>query len=114
MASTNTPLPSDFPENGPDSRGSRRRARHPESWIDEIEATLRDADPTTDLDALKTRLSEQLTATRRSLRDASENAGDLMRETLDCTEEYIHARPWQAIGLVAGAAFLFGVVVGRQ
>jgi len=37
-----------------------------------------------------------------------------MRETIDCTEEYIHARPWQAIGLVAGAAFLFGVVVGRQ
>jgi len=113
MASTNTPLPSDFPENGPDNRGSRRRARHPESWIDDIEATLRDADPS-DLDALKARLSEQLTATRRSLRDASDNASVLMRETLVCTEEYIHARPWQAIGLVAGAAFLFGVVVGRQ
>lgn len=113
MASTNTPLPSDFPESGPDNRGSRGRARHPESWIDEIEATLRDADPS-DLDALKARLADQLAATRRSLRDASDNAGDLMRETIDCTEEYIHARPWQAIGLVAGAAFLFGVVVGRQ
>jgi len=113
MASTNTPFPSDFPESGPDDRGSRSRARHPESWIDEIEATLRDADPS-DLDALKARLADQLAATRRSLRDASDNAGDLMRETIDCTEEYIHARPWQAIGLVAGAAFLFGVVVGRQ
>ena len=113
MATTNTPLPSDFPENGPDNRGADRRSRHPESWIDELEATLSDS-AATDLDALKARLSEQLRATRRSLRDASDNAGDLMRETIDCTEEYIHARPWQAIGLVAGAAFLFGVVVGRQ
>lgn len=113
MANTTTPLPSDFPENGPDNRGAHRRSRHPESWIDEIEATLRDADPS-DLDALKARLSDQLDATRRSLRDASENASDLMRETLDCTEEYIHARPWQAVGLVAGAAFLLGVIVGRQ
>ncbi|QKH38785.1 DUF883 domain-containing protein [Achromobacter pestifer] len=113
MASTNTPLPSDFPENGPDNRGAHRRTRHPEAWIDDLEATLRDASAT-DLEALKARLSEQLHATRRSLRDASDHAGDLMRETIDCTEEYIHARPWQAIGLVAGAAFLFGVVVGRQ
>jgi ElaB/YqjD/DUF883 family membrane-anchored ribosome-binding protein len=113
MATTNTPLPSDFPENGPDDSGARRRARHPESWIDELEATLNDKE-STDLEALKLRLAEQLRATRRNLRDASDNAGDLMRETLDCTEEYIHARPWQAIGLVAGAAFLFGVVVGRQ
>ncbi|RSF00619.1 DUF883 family protein [Achromobacter aegrifaciens] len=113
MASTNTPLPSDFPENGPDNRGAHRRARHPEAWIDDLEATLSDASAT-DLEALKARLSEQLHATRRSLRDASDHAGDLMRETIDCTEEYIHARPWQAIGWVAGAAFLFGVVVGRQ
>lgn len=52
--------------------------------------------------------------TRHSLRDASDSAQDMVRETIDCTEQYIHARPWQAIGLVAGAAFLFGVVVGRQ
>ena len=39
MASTNTPLPSDFPENGPDNRGAHRRARHPEAWIDDLEAT---------------------------------------------------------------------------
>ena len=113
MATTNPPLPSDFPENGPDNSGARRRSRHPESWIDELEATLNDKEAT-DLEALRARLSEQLDATRRSLRDASDNATDLMRETIDCTEEYIHARPWQAIGLVAGAAFLFGVVVGRQ
>ena len=52
--------------------------------------------------------------TRPMPRDASDSAQDMVRETIDCTEQYIHARPWQAIGLVAGAAFLFGVVVGRQ
>jgi len=113
MATTNTPMPSDFPENGPDDRGAYRRSRHPESWIDELEATLSDSSAT-DLEALKARLGDQLQATRQSLRDASDNAHDLMRETLDCTEEYIHARPWQAVGLVAGAAFLLGVIVGRQ
>ncbi|MCW0206852.1 MAG: DUF883 domain-containing protein [Achromobacter sp.] len=112
-ATPNPPLPSPSPVNGPYTGGARPRARHPESWIDELEATLNDKEAT-DLEALRSRLSDQLRATRRSLRDASDNASDLMRETLDCTEEYIHARPWQAIGLVAGAAFLFGVVVGRQ
>lgn len=113
MATTNTPMPSDFPENGPDDRGAYRRSRHPESWIDELEATLSDSSAT-DLEALKARLTDQLQATRQSLREASDNAHDLMRETLDCTEEYIHARPWQAVGLAAGAAFLLGVIVGRQ
>ena len=112
MASTPSPLPFDFPESSPNER-AHRRLRQLEAWIDELEATLSDA-AATDLEALKTRLSEQLRATRRNLRDASDNAGDLMRETIDSTEEYIHARPWQAIGLVAGAAFLFGVLVGRH
>ncbi|WP_049051283.1 DUF883 family protein, partial [Achromobacter xylosoxidans] len=75
--------------------------------------TLSDASAT-DLEALKARLAEQLRDTRHSLRNASDSAQDMVRETIDCTEQYIHARPWQAIGLVAGAAFLFGVVVGRQ
>ncbi|MFY2605595.1 DUF883 family protein [Achromobacter ruhlandii] len=113
MANNHTPLPSDFPENGPDERGLRRRRRHPESWIDDLEATLSDASAT-DLEALKARLAEQLRDTRHSLREASDSAQDMVRQTIDCTEQYIHARPWQAIGLVAGAAFLFGVVVGRQ
>ncbi|WP_251865059.1 DUF883 domain-containing protein [Achromobacter sp. Marseille-Q4962] len=113
MASTHNPAPSDFPENGPDDGVARRRARSPESWIDDLEETLRDP-ANADIDALKARLSDQLQATRQSLRAASETANDLVRETLDCTEEYIQARPWQAVGLVAGAAFLFGVLVGRQ
>ena len=113
MASTHNPAPSDFPENGPDDSVARRRARSPESWIDDLEETLRDP-ANADIDALKARLSDQLQATRQSLRAASETANDLVRETLDCTEEYIQARPWQAVGLVAGAAFLFGVLVGRQ
>ncbi|MGE8656729.1 MAG: DUF883 family protein [Achromobacter sp.] len=113
MANNQTPLPSDFPENGADERGARRRRRHPEIWIDELEATLSDT-AATDLETLKARLAEQLRDTRHSLREASDSAQDMVRETIDCTEQYIHARPWQAIGLVAGAAFLFGVVVGRQ
>ncbi|WP_025140777.1 YqjD family protein [Achromobacter sp. DH1f] len=113
MANNHTPLPSDFPEHGPDDRGARGWRRHPESWIDDLEATLSDA-TATDLEALKTRLADQLRDTRRSLRDASDTAHDMVRETIDCTEQYIHARPWQAVGLVAGAAFLFGVIVGRQ
>lgn len=113
MVNNPTPLPSDFPEHGPDERGARSRRRHPESWIDDLEATLSDASAT-DLDALKARLADQLRDTRSSLRDASDSAHDMVRETIDCTEQYIHARPWQAVGLVAGAAFLFGVIVGRQ
>lgn len=113
MVNNPTPLPSDFPEHGADERGTRRRRRHPESWIDDLEATLGDA-TSTDLEALKARLADQLHDARSSLRDASDTAHDMVRETLDCTEQYIHARPWQAVGLVAGAAFLFGVIVGRQ
>lgn len=35
MANNHTPVPSDFPENGPDDRAARRRRRHPESWINQ-------------------------------------------------------------------------------
>ncbi|WP_369334128.1 glycine zipper domain-containing protein [Vibrio cholerae] len=33
---------------------------------------------------------------------------------MDTAEEYVQVRPWQALGMVAGAAFLLGVIVGRN
>ncbi len=111
MEPSNTPHPSDFPENGPDNGRERRSGA--EAWINDLEATLSDSTQQ-DIDALKLRLREQLALTRESLHDAGETAQDLLRETVDCTESYIHARPWQAVGLFSAAAFLLGVIVGRQ
>lgn len=106
------PTPSDFS----DDRRARREPLHRHAaspWLDDLEATLSDTSHT-DLEALKRRLSEQIKAARNALGDSAETAGDMMSEALDCAEDYVRVRPWQALGVTAAAAFILGVAMGRR
>lgn len=52
------------------------------------------------------RARETLKAREGSLRTQCESA-------IQCTEEYVHSRPWQSIGIAAGVGFLLGLLTRR-
>jgi len=81
--------------------------------LDSLETSLRDGNDG-DVEALRARLRTQLDDARDTLGDAADTANNFVRETIDTAEEYVQVRPWQALGMVAGAAFLLGVIVGRN
>jgi ElaB/YqjD/DUF883 family membrane-anchored ribosome-binding protein len=37
-----------------------------------------------------------------------------MRSGARVVDAYVHDRPWHSLGIVAGAAFLIGYVLGRR
>jgi ElaB/YqjD/DUF883 family membrane-anchored ribosome-binding protein len=37
-----------------------------------------------------------------------------MRHGAHAVDDYVHDRPWHSLGIVAGAAFLIGYMLGRR
>ncbi|MDQ8035521.1 MAG: hypothetical protein REJ50_26240 [Bordetella sp.] len=111
MESTPTPAPTTpLNTSAAESRTRRGGARQ---LLDDLESTLRDSGHE-DIEVLKTRLRAQLEDARDSLNDAGNSANELVRASVNCTEEYVRSHPWQAVGWAASAAFLLGVIVGRR
>lgn len=85
--------------------------------LDEFGATL-DDNAAQDIDALKARLREQLATARTALNEAAGSANSYLRGSvdcaIDCTQEYVETKPWQAVGYAAGIAFLLGIIVARR
>jgi ElaB/YqjD/DUF883 family membrane-anchored ribosome-binding protein len=80
--------------------------------LDELDDSLRSGTDT-DIDALRARLTEQLANARTVFDDAQDNVRDRVRTAVAMTEDRIQDRPWESVGIVAGIAFLVGVIVGR-
>ena len=51
---------------------------------------------------------QSLRAARDHLRDAEQRILDRARIAVRRTDRYVHANPWTAMGVVAGAAFVIG------
>jgi ElaB/YqjD/DUF883 family membrane-anchored ribosome-binding protein len=84
--------------------------------LTDAEALLKSAAATTGEKAAE--LREKASA---SLRGASEKITDLQAVALEkgkaaatATDDFVHERPWTAIGVAAGAAFLLGLLVNRK
>lgn len=91
--------------------------RQTSQLLDEFGATL-DDNAAQDIDTLKARLREQLATARTALNDAAGSANSYLRGSvdcaIDCTQEYVETKPWQAVGYAAGIAFLLGIIVARR
>jgi len=84
--------------------------------LSDTEALLRSAAATTGEKAVE--LREKATVT---LKNASEKIIDLQavarekgRAAAAATDDFVHERPWTAIGVAAAAGFLLGLLVNRK
>ena len=63
-------------------------------------------------DALRTGVEQNLRKAKERLRGYQEAAADRTRATAKAADVYVHAHPWQVIGIAAGVNILAGFVLG--
>lgn len=64
--------------------------------------------------AARARAAESLRSAQMRLAGASEEIAVRARQAAAATDEYVHEKPWQAIGVAAGVSFLIGYLIGRR
>ena len=112
MESTSNP-PIGTPLNATGAEATRSRRGGARQLLEDLDTTLRESGHE-DIEVLKTRLRAQLEDAREALNEAGGSANEIVRASVDCTEQYVRSHPWQAVGWAASAAFLLGVIVGRR
>lgn len=63
---------------------------------------------------LRIRAEDSLREARLRLLEAGVRMEGKMRHGAQAVDDYVHDRPWHSLGIVAGAAFLIGYVLGRR
>lgn len=63
---------------------------------------------------LRQRIQERLLDARIRLDAAEAVLIDKTRAAARATDDYVHANPWQAVGIGAGIGFLLGLALGRR
>jgi len=83
--------------------------------LDEAEKLLKEAASSTGDKAseLREKALNSLKSTRLTLQDAQEEVLARGRKAVRATDEYVHDKPWQAIGAAAVAGFLLGLLTRR-
>lgn len=82
---------------------------------DAEEILLATADQTGEkIAALRVRIQDRLLDARERLTAAEIVLMDKTRAAARATDDYVHANPWQAVGIGAGIGFLLGLALGRR
>jgi ElaB/YqjD/DUF883 family membrane-anchored ribosome-binding protein len=66
------------------------------------------------IEALRARATESLQAARRRLATVEKQALQEARQAAAAADDYVHANPWQAVGVAAGVGLLLGLLIGRR
>ena len=64
--------------------------------------------------ALRARIEERLSGAKEKLLDAQHEAVQRAKDAAIATDDYVHAKPWQAIGAAAAIGLALGVLIGRR
>lgn len=67
-----------------------------------------------DLDRAKAKLVERAAAAKAALARMGTEVGERARQTARVTDNYVHDRPWQAIGIGALLGLVLGIVLARR
>ena len=63
---------------------------------------------------LRTRAEDSLREARLRLLEAGVRMEGKIRHGARAADDYVHDHPWHSVGIVAGAAFLIGYILGRR
>lgn len=63
---------------------------------------------------IKTKAEHTLHDAKRRLSSAQDAISDQARRSVRDADRYVHDKPWQAIGIAAGLAFVVGLLVSRR
>jgi len=62
---------------------------------------------------LRARIDANLSRAREMLKDSEVSLREQGQAAVQTTETYVHAHPWQTIGIAAGVGFLLGLLARR-
>lgn len=84
--------------------------------MDDIDAlmTTTGKEVTVEAKALRARIQERLSGAKEKLVDAQHEAVQRAKDAAVATDDYVHAKPWQAIGVAAAVGLALGVLIGRR
>jgi ElaB/YqjD/DUF883 family membrane-anchored ribosome-binding protein len=67
-----------------------------------------------DLAKVKADLNERIVAAKATLTDVSENLTSQAKNAADVSNNYVHEKPWQVIGMSGAIGLLLGYVIARR
>jgi ElaB/YqjD/DUF883 family membrane-anchored ribosome-binding protein len=66
------------------------------------------------LAAVRTRVADSLAHAKESLAEAQTALMQRTRAAARATDEYVHDKPWYAVGIAAAIGLLIGLLLGRR
>lgn len=91
--------------------------------VEDLKAVIADAEELLGLSAteagegavrLRERVQERLAHVKEQLADAQDSALERARAAGRVADDFVHDRPWQALGAAAGIGLLLGLLIGRR
>lgn len=64
--------------------------------------------------AVRARVAESLSQAKDSLAEAQAAMLTRTKAAAKATDEYVHEKPWNAVGIAAGVGLLIGLLIGRR
>lgn len=64
--------------------------------------------------ALRARIRERLDEAKEKLVDVQQETIQRAKAAATATDDYVHAKPWQAMGVAAAIGLALGVLIGRR
>jgi len=63
---------------------------------------------------LRAKAEESLAAAKVKLADAQDALVEKGRVAAKATDDYVHEKPWHAVGIAAGVGLVIGLLIGRR
>lgn len=63
---------------------------------------------------LRAKAEESLAVAKEKLADAQDALIEKGRVAAKATDDYVHEKPWNAVGIAAGIGLLVGLLIGRR
>ena len=64
--------------------------------------------------AMRARATESLANAKVKLNELEEVAVVKAKAAAAATDQYVHEKPWQAVGIAAGVGLIIGLLIGRR
>lgn len=66
------------------------------------------------ISAVRSRAQDSIRAAKERVSEMQDDIVEQTRELAENADEYVHANPWQSIGIAAVAGFALGLLVSRR